>query len=152
MSYGRSALVARSQAGDPFLGGLLKGAIGIAGKILPGPIGMGARALSGVLGGGKPRAMPRAPGGRLPASFAGAWGGGPFSGVGRMGEQVMAGAQPRRRRRMNPGNSKAARRAARRLEGWHRELKKVEKVIRKIKGPAPRRARRDIPRGHTHVR
>lgn len=54
----------------------------------------------------------------------------------------------RRRRRMNFGNAKAARRAIRRIKGTRKLLQDIEKQL--PRRPAPRR--RDLPAGHTHVR
>ena len=55
----------------------------------------------------------------------------------------------RRRRRMNFGNAKAARRAIRRIKGTQKMLKDIEKLLPRR---AASRSRRDLPSGHTHVR
>lgn len=54
-----------------------------------------------------------------------------------------------RRRRMNFGNAKAAKRAVRRIKGTQKLLKDIEKLL--PRRPASR-SRRDLPAGHTHVR
>jgi len=54
-----------------------------------------------------------------------------------------------RRRRMNFGNAKAAKRAVRRIKGTQKLLKDIEKLL--PRRPASR-SRRDLPSGHTHVR
>jgi len=51
----------------------------------------------------------------------------------------------RRRRRMNPCNPKALRRAVRRLSMYHKQNKKIEAQLRKL---APRPARRRAPAHH----
>ena len=56
----------------------------------------------------------------------------------------------RRRRRMNFGNARAAKRAIRRIKGTQKMLKDIEKLL--PRRSAPRRSRRDLPEGHTHVR
>ncbi len=151
MAYGRSRLTASAQAGDPFLGGIIKTigkGLGIAGKILPGPLGGVARIAGGVLA--PQRRLPPAPpqfmpGGILPTQF------------GRP-RQVPSRAAPRmpgmapRRRRMNPNNPQALRRAVRRISSWDRQRKSVEKSLRKIAPKPARRSRRDLGPGHRHVR
>lgn len=62
----------------------------------------------------------------------------------------------RRRRKMNYSNQKALRRSLRRATGYARQQKAVRKAAQEFArefGPkrSPR-ARRDLPRGHTHVR
>lgn len=54
-----------------------------------------------------------------------------------------------RRRRMNFGNAKAARRAIRRIKGTRKLLQDIEKQLPRRAAPRPRR---DLPAGHTHVR
>jgi len=54
-----------------------------------------------------------------------------------------------RRRRMNFGNARAAKRAVRRIKGTQKLLKDIEKLLPRRSAP---RARRDLPAGHTHVR
>ncbi len=60
-----------------------------------------------------------------------------------------------RRRRMNYSNQKALRRALRRATGYARQQKAVRKAAQEFArefGPKRRTARRDLPRGHVHVR
>lgn len=146
MPYNGSALRGHIQTGDPFLGDIVKGIGGIAktvGGFIPGPIGTVARAAGGLLAPGRPRILPPAmPGGIMP------FGPGPPGPA--LGRRVMG---QRKRPRMNPLNPKAVRRATRRLTSFSREVKKVEKALRRI-APATRRSapRRDLPPGHTHVR
>lgn len=51
-----------------------------------------------------------------------------------------ADGRPRRRRRINPSNSKALARALRRVNAWDRQRKRVDKALRKA-CPTPRRRR-----------
>jgi hypothetical protein len=63
-------------------------------------------------------------------------------------------ARPKRRR-MNYSNQKALRRALRRATGYARQQKAVKKAAAEFArefGPKRARSRRDLPRGHTHVR
>lgn len=145
-------------AGDPGIFGTLGKIFGTVAKVgtslLPGPIGIAARGVTGLLGGttrpGTPTfTAPVMPGGRKLLVFPegrpgvttpmGTRGGGPLSGQ-------------RKRRRMDPMNVKALRRATRRLAAFDREKKKVEKQLRTIAPRPARRSRRDAPPGHTHVR
>ena len=137
-----------SGKGDPgffsFLGGVAKGALGIAGKVLPGPLGGIARLGSGLLGGGtravappppvRARAMlPTGPQITAPAFAGGAVAMVPgtavatTSGCGpgwHLNKQrsyakgVEAGGMCVRNRSMNPGNAKALRRAIRREKAF----------------------------------
>lgn len=59
---------------------------------------------------------------------------------------------PKKRRRMNVLNVKALRRSTRRLAGFQREAKKVEKELRKLAPQTRSRSRRDLGPHHTHVR
>lgn len=54
-----------------------------------------------------------------------------------------------KRRRMNYGNAKAAKRAIRRIKGTRKLLQDIEKQLPRRAAPRPRR---DLPAGHTHVR
>jgi len=131
--------------GDPglfgFLGKVAKGVLGVAGGLLPGPIGGIARLGSRLLGGG--RAAPRqafpggipilraGPGQRMAAGALGIAGvRGPGVGVGR-------------RRRMNPGNAKALRRAIRRTDAF------VKLARRSLKGTGYSISRRTTSRPRT---
>lgn len=147
-------------AGDPGIFGTLGKIFGTVGKVavglLPGPIGIAARGVTGLLGGGgtaipqtPPFTVPRMPGG---VSLF------PMNG-GRPGVQTQLGTRgggplsgQKKRRRMDPMNVKALRRATRRLAAFDREKKKVEKQLRLIAPRPARRSRRDAPPGHTHVR
>jgi hypothetical protein len=148
-------------AGDPGIFGTLGKIFGTVAKVgvslLPGPIGMAARGAVGLL-------TPAQQAGRLPATP-------PFrppvvpggarlivpipsgTSIGRggavPGTLIEAG---KKRRRMDPMNVKALRRATRRLASFDREKKKVEKQLRLIAPRPARRSRRDVPPGHGHVR
>lgn len=69
---------------------------------------------------------------------------------------VVAGRVPgAKRRRMNYSNQKALRRALRRATGYARQQKAVKKAAAEFArefGPKRSRSRRDLPRGHGHVR
>ncbi len=145
-------------AGDPgifgTIGKVLGGGLRIAGGLLPGPIGIGARAVGGLLSGPQrtPSIIPTMPGGSVPRfpTFQDTQKRGKGAALGPVGIQAQ---QPsRRRRRMDPMNVKALRRATRRLAAFDREKKKVEKQLRAIAPRPARRSRRDSPPGHTHVR
>lgn len=148
MSYGR-------MQGDPFLGGLIKGAI----KLGKGAIGGVIREFTG-------GSQVRVPSVQLPVPASGMG----FPGVGQgrivptpglrgLGQRLIPGGQSgyqvvgQKRRRMNPANPKALRRAIRRQDGF------VKLARRALKGSGyqivsrgSRRPRRDIGAGHTHVR
>lgn len=167
MGYGRSRYMVAAQTGDPFLGGLIKGAsklvgkgLGIAGGILPGPIGLAAKIGGGLLGGGRVRPQ------ITPPVFPGA-GGLPappmilprFGGVGPRGVQQprmtqAGGISTRKRPRMNPNNPRALRRAVRRVEAHVRQEQRIKKTMTRVASHygSKRRSRRDAPPGHTHVR
>jgi len=152
MPYGRSRLTASAQLGDPFLGGLIKGIGRVAGGFLSGgPLG----AIGGLVGairggpptqitGVRPRGLATGP---LPFVAPR-----PVSPIPRgMAAAPRQPGQPGRRRRMNPLNVKALRRSTRRLAGFQREAKKVEKQLRKI-APQRKSSRRDLGPGHRHIR
>ena len=134
--------------GDPFIHKRILGGIG---GFVTGGIG---GAIGGFTKGGKrtppqtaPTGIPpfRLPGGAVPPRVvieprSAAPGGRPFV--------SLAGAPVgRKRRRMDPLNVKALRRATRRLAGFQREAKKVDAQLRKI---APK-SRSRTPRHHHHV-
>jgi len=145
-------------AGDPgifgTLGKILGGGLKLAGGLLPGPLGIPAKIIGGVLapqsrGQTPPFTPPMVRPGQgfiqMPQQRNGSVGGqgiafGPVAG------------QQKKRRRMDPMNVKALRRATRRLAAFDREKKKVEKQLRTIAPRPARRSRRDSPPGHTHVR
>lgn len=71
------------------------------------------------------------------------------SGSGGMSTSLVV--QGKKRRRMNVLNVKALRRSTRRLAGFQREAKKVEKELRKLAPPARRRSSSaHIHHGHKH--
>lgn len=165
MAYGRSRAMVAMQAGDPFLGGIIKGAgklIGgaarIAAPLLPGPLGGAARIVGGVLG-GRPVLRPQITppvfpgGGRLPAPPLMLPRLGPTPGM-RQPRVTKAGAvTDRKRPRMNPNNPRALRRAARRIEAHVRQEQRIKKTMTKVASHySPRRQRRDLAPGHRHVR
>lgn len=159
MAYGRSRLTAHMQAGDPFLGGIIKGigkGLGVIGKIAPGPIGTIARTVGGALApvsrAPRQRALPfPGPMVNLGTSLPGLGLGGPQQRV-SFGRRQPGIPGVRRRRRINPSNSRALRRAVSRISAWDRQRKSVEKALRKVAPKPARRARADLPRGHRHVR
>ena len=155
MPYGRSRLTASAQLGDPFLGGIIRG-IGRIASFVPGPIGAIGGAIAGIgarrgppafVGPPRPTSLRqvRPPAVMFPAASLTGIRGAPAPRGPRM-----PGDAPRRRR-MNPLNVKALRRSTRRLAGFQREAKKVEKQLRKI-APQRRSSRRDLGPGHRHVR
>jgi len=145
-------------AGDPGIFGTLGKILGtglkLAGGIIPGPLGIPAKIAGGLLAptqqrpGTPPFVPPRLPGGVVAMPFQQA--------PSKPGGQGVAfgpvAGQQKRRRRMDPMNVKALRRATRRLAAFDREKKKVEKQLRLIAPRPARRSRRDSPPGHTHVR
>lgn len=62
---------------------------------------------------------------------------------------MLPGFGKKRRRRMNYGNAKAARRAIRRIKGTRKLLQDIEKQMPRRPAPRPRR---DLGKDHTHVR
>lgn len=134
-----------SYRGDPglfgFLGKVAKGVLGVAGGLLPGPIGGIARLGSRLLG-GRPsvRQAPQAfPGGIAISRM------GPIStlAAGARGLAAGPGGMTRRRRRMNPGNAKALRRAIRRTDAF------VKLARRSLKGTGYSITRRGTSRPRT---
>lgn len=130
MPYGRSRLTASAQMGDPFLGGLIKGALKIGGRLIGGtPVGAAAGTIAGAILGRKTK-------GRVPQVQVQAV---PGAGIvtkvpgvrGAVQRAIPGGAtgfecQPRKkRRRMNPTNVKALRRAVRREEAFIRAATKT---------------------------
>jgi len=118
--------------GDPglfgFIGKVAKGALGLAGKVLPGPIGMVARYAGGLI---PSRAAPTVTRMAMPRMQQAMPGGTPIGGFkGFMQRAVPGGATGfyPKRRRMNPGNAKALRRAIRRTDAF------VKLARRSLKG------------------
>jgi len=96
-----------------------------------------------------------------PVAFPGGFTGQPLQQTGKGGgggttttTTTTAGAVSgtKKRRRMNVLNVKALRRSTRRLAGFQREAKKVEKELRKLAPQSRSRSRRDLGPHHTHVR
>ncbi len=140
-------------AGDPFLGGLIKGALKIA-KFVPGPIGTIAGAVSGAIG-GRRRPQIQAPQIQMPRGRMPTLRGFAPTQLPRGRPGVAAPGVPGRRRRMNYSNQKALRRSLRRVTGYARQQKAVRKAAQEFArefGPKRRPSRRDLPRGHVHVR
>ena len=151
-----------SQRGDPgFFGSLfrgLKGAVG--GFVKGGPLGALSGAARGLAGGRPGRQVSRmALTQAAPPRFTGLSLGGP--GGLRLGIQRPGAAPPidpvtglptKKRKRINPANPKALRRAIRRTSGF------VKLARHALKGTGYRvvtsgsRARRDLPAGHAHIR
>ena len=155
MSYGGGY---GRRSGDPFLGGLVKGVLGI-GSMLPGVGGIASKA-RGVLfpstvrpafGGG----MPMMPGGSVP-------GGGKIvkvPGIKGVGQRIVPGGatgyqiEGQRRRRINPTNPKALRRAIRRTDSFVKLAKSALKNTGwTVVSKASRRPKADLGRGHRHIR
>ncbi len=114
-----------SMRGDPgifgFLGKVAGTALGIAGKVLPGPIGGIARFAGGLITRrAQPPAIQRAPAQLQYGRQAGPGGIKVPGFVGGMQRLVPGGATGyyAKRRRMNPGNVKALRRAMRRQDAF----------------------------------
>ena len=167
MPYGQSRLRAQYYAGDPFLGGLVKG----IGKVLGGVAKVAAPVLGGVVGGvpgailggilrrgvpGVARRVPPAPQvPGLPPLYA--YRGPPRPGAPPRAVTVdpVTGEVKARRRRMNYANQRALRRSLRRVTGYARQQKSVRKAAQEFArefAPKRRAPRRDLPRGHIHVR
>lgn len=167
MGYNRSAMGGMA-VGDPFIGGLIKDvggfiggvaktALNIGGAVIPGPVGAVMKMGSAVMGGSRTKQMvasaPVMPGGGMTS----------IRGV-PIGPQIINGQQPRvtksgmvttrKRPRMDPNNTRALRRAIRRVEAHVRQEQRLKKTMGKVASHyRPRRgSRRDLPRGHVHVR
>lgn len=149
MPYGRSRLTASSQVGDPFLGGLIKGGLKLGGRLLGGtPIGAAAGTIGGIILGKKGRVpmvpiQQSRPGvGREPQRVPGARG--TIQRILPGGASGFECPPKKKRRRMNPTNIKALRRAVRREEAFIRAAKKtglvtVPKAKRVRRAARPRR-------------
>lgn len=153
MPYGQSALRGHSQAGDPFLGDIVKGIGKVVGAVVPGPVGAIGRVIAG-----RPAPQPRIIAPRPQVGVMPGGGGARIFPGARTPTRVdpATGMPVRKRRRMNYSNQKALRRALRRASGYARQQKAVRKAASEFArefGPKPRRARRDVivPR-HTVVR
>lgn len=154
-----------SQQGDPFIHkrifGGIKGVIG--GFAKGGPLGAFRGGLRGLAtGGSKPGRQPfRIALGRplglrdvSPPILVGPGGGpGVLAGIPPgVAIDPMTGLPTKKRKRINPANPKALRRAIRRTSGF------VKLAKRALKGTGFRivssgsRARRDLPAGHAHIR
>lgn len=157
MPYGGTAARLR---GDPgifgFLGGLVKGVA----RNIPGPIGMVARQVLPTRSRAQPLSLSTAlPGGMrlpVPRTFPGAT---RVPGIRGFAQRAVPGGRSgfelvgKRRRRINPANPKALRRAIRRQAGF------IKLARRALKGTGytivsrgSRRPKRDLPPGHRHVR
>lgn len=154
--YNRSALAGTYQAGDPFLGGVIKGIGKVAGGFLTGgplgAIGAGVGLIKGGRGG-----PPQPPAGGMPGVGWPGYPRIPLPGVPGAGQGRRVRRQPGegKRRRMNYNNQKALRRALRRATGFARQNKAVKKAASEFArefGPKRSSARRDLGRGHRHVR
>lgn len=145
--------------GDPglfgFLGKVAKGALGIAGSILPGPLGAVARfgsrifapSQAPVLRGPGPPGVARFTGPRVQIGrFTAAGPSLSFGGVGGRGPPGLPGFG-RKRRRMNPGNVRALRRAMRRQESF---VKLARRALKGSKYAITTRGSRPAAR-HVHV-
>jgi len=153
MPYGRSRLTASSQMGDPFLGGLIKGIGKVAGKVLgTTPLGAAAGTVAGAIFGrktSKAAGVAVVPGAgrvqQIPVVNVPGLKGAAQRAIPGGATGLMVGGEPRkRRRRMNPTNIKALRRAVRREEAFIRAAKKtglvtVPKAKRVRRAASPRR-------------
>ena len=147
--------------GDPGIFGTLGKILGTGlkavGGIIPGPFGIPARVIGGVLAPSQrptqtppfqPPMVRPGQGFIFPPTVQGR----PTGTVQTVGGGTALAFGQKKRRRMDPMNVKALRRATRRLAAFDREKKKVEKQLRLIAPRPARRSRRDSPPGHTHVR
>jgi len=123
-NYGRAGNYAY-QAGGIFssIGRVLGGVARVAGGLLPGPVGTIARVAGGVLGGAAvgralTGAFPSPPGGQIPVP-------GITGFIQRTLPGGATGFMSAGRRRMNPMNVKALRRASRRLDSFARTARKA---------------------------
>jgi len=120
-------IAASRHRGDPFsIGGLLGGVAKFAGGLLPGPAGMVLRAAGGILGPKKPQVLPH------PSQVITQIGpGGMVYKRTEVGAQLTPGTMARGsvpsqfRRRINPANVKALRRAIRRQDSFVKLAKSV---------------------------
>lgn len=147
MAYGMSY---QRAAGDPFLGGLLKAGIGFV-----------AGGVKNLLGGAKKQAItglaqqfPVVPGGTFPGGTVIR-----TPGVRGFVQRTLPGGATglevmrKRRRRMNPTNPQALRRAIRRQQGFVKLARKaLQGTGYQIVTRGSRRPRRDLGPGHRHVR
>jgi len=143
MGYGGMAYNYR---GDPFLGGLVKGAL----KFVKGGV-------QSLVGGGPSPTRAAAP----PVMPGGSIVGGVIGRVRTAAQVIVPGGvephlagQPRRkRRRMNVTNDKALRRAVRRQQGFVKLARKaLQGTGYTVVTRGSRRSKRDLGPGHTHVR
>lgn len=121
------------------LAGFATGGIGGAIRGIKGPPRMTPPKMSGMPRGGLPTVL-KAPPRTLP---------GAGRVLGRVGTVVTAGGvaasflggddEPKKRRRMNPCNAKALNRAARRMNAYMKQHKKVEQALRRACPPSIRR-------------
>jgi hypothetical protein len=126
--------------GDPFLGGLLKTVGGVLGGVaktvggfVPGPAGMVLKAAGGVLAPQKPQAGPLPSPQSVVPQVVSQTQFGPAGVIYKKTEygasvQSRNGAVGKRRRRMNPLNVKALRRAGSRLNSFRTAVKGVAKA------------------------
>ena len=154
MPYRGTALDLR---GDPGLFNVLKRVAGPVLRRLPGPIGIGATA-AGVLIGRQGRNLPPALGRGLGVPVPrGTPGARPVPGIKGAVQRILPGGKSGfelpKRKRMNFGNTKALTRASRRIDGFVRVAKRALKHTNyKVVSKSAGKAKRDLGRGHTHVR
>lgn len=148
MAYGMST---RDFRGDPFLGGLIKKGIGALGGVVRGALGIPS---APILRLPQQYTQPVMPGGTITGGTVRK-----VKGPKGLAQRLVPGGatgfevvRPRRKR-INPANPKALRRAIRRQQGF------VKLARRALKGTGytittrgSRRPRRDLGAGHTHVR
>lgn len=137
--------------GDPGIGSFLKGAVRgvarVAGTVLPGPAGALARGASSLLRSSpaRPQQIPVMPAGGLRGMVQRAVPGGSTG--------LVVGGGHRKRRKMNPGNTKALTRASRRMDSFVRVAKKALKHTNyTVVTKGSRRGKKDLGAGHGHVR
>lgn len=113
--------------GDPGFFSFLGKAIGTVGKIVPGPIGIGLRAGAGLLTGGQKRGSVATPG------FAGPQQQQQIQAARQLGAQPtmaqLQGCPPKKRRRIDPLNIKALRRANTRQRSFLRAVDRTLKTM-----------------------
>lgn len=146
--------------GDPFLGGIIKGAgkllgggLKIAGGIVPGLGGTVLKTAGGLLAPTKRAAVQPSAFPIMPPSLGGLGMQG-FMPTNRPPRVTKSGAVTTRKRpTMNPANPRALRRAIRRQDSFVKLARKALKGSGyQITTRASRRSRRDLGPGHSHVR
>jgi hypothetical protein len=125
------------------IGGLAKGALGLAASPVTGPVGTAVKVMQGIGGMKQPMKLPLLPGGgagffaRQP-DFSDVMGGGSSLTKAGQPRRIRSDGKPWKRPSMNFANGRAIRRAARRLEGAEKMFKKVFTIRHGGHAPAVR--------------